>query len=40
MKEKEGNKRAVIETERSKRLQGIEQSKGRLVRRDKYCKDA
>jgi len=30
----------VVETERSKRTQGIGQSKGRLVRRDWYCKDA
>jgi len=39
-RKKDGNKRAVVETERSERTQGIEQSKGRLVRRDKYCKDA
>jgi hypothetical protein len=38
-RKKDGNKRTVIETERSERTQGIEQSKGTLVRRDKYCKD-
>jgi hypothetical protein len=36
----EGNKRAVVETDRSKRTQGIKRSKGRLVRRDKCCNDA
>ena len=36
-RKKEGNKRAVVETEKSKRTQGLDQSKkGKLVRRDKY----
>jgi hypothetical protein len=39
-RKKEGSKRAVVETDRSKRTQGTEQNKGRLVRREEYSKDA